>query len=50
MYKFDPNNVLLAIATNITVLLMTGFVFQGHIVLTLLMYFMKAHSFIEYLL
>ncbi len=27
--KFDPYNVLLAIATNI--LLMTGFVLQGHI-------------------
>ncbi len=31
MYKFDPYNVLLAIATNIPVLLMTGFVVQGHI-------------------
>ncbi len=29
MYNFDPCNVLLAIATNITVLLMT-FVLQGH--------------------
>ncbi len=28
--KFDPYSVLLAIATNITVLLMTGFVLQGH--------------------
>ncbi len=28
---FDPYNVLLAIATNIPVLLMTGFVVQGHI-------------------
>ncbi len=28
---FDPYNVLLAIATNIMVLLMTGFVLQGHI-------------------
>ncbi len=26
MYNFDPYNVLLAIATNIPVLLMTGFV------------------------
>ncbi len=28
--KFDPYSVLLAIATNITVLLMAGFVLQGH--------------------
>ncbi len=33
MYNFDPYNVLLAIATNIAVLLMTAFVLQGHIVL-----------------
>ncbi len=31
MYNFDPYNVLLAIATNIAVLLMTAFVLQGHI-------------------
>ncbi len=31
MYNFDPCNVLLAIATNIPVLLMTAFVLQGHI-------------------
>ncbi len=30
MYNFDPYNVL-AIATNIPVLLMIGFVIQGHI-------------------
>ncbi len=30
MYNFDLYNVLLAIATNIPVLLMTGFVVQGH--------------------
>ncbi len=30
MYNFDPYNVLLAIATNILVLLKTGFVLQGH--------------------
>ncbi len=30
-YNFDPYNLLLAIATNIAVLLMTGFVVQGHI-------------------
>ncbi len=29
--NFDPYNVFLAIATNIPVLLMTGFVVQGHI-------------------
>ncbi len=28
---FDPYNVLLSIATNIAVLLMTAFVLQGHI-------------------
>ncbi len=28
--NFDPYNLLLAIATNIPVLLMTGFVLQGH--------------------
>ncbi len=31
MYNFDPYNVLLAISTNIAVLLMTAFVLQGHI-------------------
>ncbi len=31
MYNFDPYNVLLSIATNIPVLLMTVFVLQGHI-------------------
>ncbi len=31
--NFDPYNVLLAIATNKSVLLMTGFVVQGHIFL-----------------
>ncbi len=30
MYNFDPYNVLLTIATNIPVLLMTSFVLQGH--------------------
>ncbi len=30
MYNFVPYNVLLAIATNIPVLLMTAFVLQGH--------------------
>ncbi len=30
MYHFDAFNVLLAIATNIPVLLITGFVVQGH--------------------
>ncbi len=31
MYNFDPYNVLLSIATNIPVLLMTDFVLQSHI-------------------
>ncbi len=31
MYNFDSYNVLLVIATNIPVLLMTAFVLQGHI-------------------
>ncbi len=31
MYNFDPYNVFLAIATNIPVLLKTGFVVHGHI-------------------
>ncbi len=31
MYNFDPYTVLLSIATNIPVLLMTAFVLQGHI-------------------
>ncbi len=31
IYNSDPYNVLLAIATNIHVLLMTAFVLQGHI-------------------
>ncbi len=30
IYNFDPYNVLLSIATNISVLLMTAFVLQGH--------------------
>ncbi len=30
MYNFDPYNVLLSIATNIPVLLMTAFVGHGH--------------------
>ncbi len=29
--NFDPYNVFLAVATNMPVLLMTGFVVQGHI-------------------
>ncbi len=30
MYNIDPYNLFLAIDTNISVLLMTGFVVQGH--------------------
>ncbi len=33
IYNFDPYDVLLAIATNIAVLLMTASVLQGHIFL-----------------
>ncbi len=32
--NFDPCNVFLSIATNIPVLLKTGFVLQGHILTT----------------
>ncbi len=35
IYNFDPYNVLLVIATNIAVLLMTASVLQGHIYETL---------------
>ncbi len=31
MYNFDPYNVFLAIATNITQRIKSGFVVQGHI-------------------
>ncbi len=31
MYNFEPYNLLLAIAENIAVLLMTAFVLQGHL-------------------
>ncbi len=37
IYNIDPHNVLLAIATNIPMLLMTGFVVQGHKLTYLLM-------------
>ncbi len=30
MYNFEPYNVLLSIATNIAVLLMTAYMLQGH--------------------
>ncbi len=33
MYNFEPYNVLLAISTNIAVLLMNAFVLQGHILI-----------------
>ncbi len=33
MYNFDPYNVLLSIATNIAVVLMTASVLQGHVLL-----------------
>ncbi len=38
MYNFDPYNVLLSIATNIPVLLMTAFVLQGHIYIYIYIY------------
>ncbi len=34
IYNFDPYNILLAIATNIPVLLMTAFVLQGHTIIS----------------
>ncbi len=36
MYNFDPYDMLLAIATNIPVLLMTDYELQGHIFNSLL--------------
>ncbi len=39
MYNFDPYNVLLAISTNIAVLLMTASVLQGHTLLEILLLF-----------
>ncbi len=36
MYNFDPYDVLLAIATNIAVLLMTASVLQGHIIIIII--------------
>ncbi len=41
MYNFDSYNVLLSIATNIPVLLMTAFVLQGHIFLV------QCHAFMD---
>ncbi len=41
MDNFDPYNVLLSIATNIPVLLMTAFVLQGH-------KYIRIKIFIEY--
>ncbi len=46
MYDFDPYYVLLDIATNIVVLLMTAFVLQGHIFQSTLIYF---HVFLCFL-
>ncbi len=40
MYNFESYNVLLAIATNIAVLLMTAFVLQGHTFLNKRLYFL----------
>ncbi len=38
MYTFDPYNVLLAIVTNISMLLMTAFVVQGHMYVYIYIY------------
>ncbi len=38
MDNFDPYNVLLTIATNIPVLLMTAFVLQGHMYIYIYIY------------
>ncbi len=38
MDNFDPYNVFLAIATNLPVLIMTGFVVQGHIYIYIYIY------------
>ncbi len=43
---FDPYNVLLAIATNMPVLLMTGFVVQGHIHIYIYIYIYKEKTLI----
>ncbi len=45
MDNFDSYNVLLSIATNIPVLLMTAFVLQGHIYNYLIFYLIKIISF-----
>ncbi len=42
--NFDPYNVLLAIATNIPVWIMTGFVVQGHISVMLIDLFNQKYS------
>ncbi len=39
MYNFDPYNVLLSIATNIAVMLMTASVLQGHTSFKLMKHF-----------
>ncbi len=46
MDNFDPYNVLLSIATNIPVLLMTAFVLLGHISGLLSNYIFKFECFI----
>ncbi len=44
MDNFDPYNVLLAIATNIPVLLMTAFVLKGHTYIYIYIYiYVKRH-------
>ncbi len=46
MYNFDPFNVLLAIATNIPVLLMTALVLQGQILQYIFQSVVHLHFFI----
>ncbi len=49
LYNFDPYNVFLAIATNMPVLLMTGFVVQGHkyTISTLVLVYLLHKVFLE---
>ncbi len=48
MYNFDPYNVLLAIATNIPVLLMTAFVLLGHIFIYIPIYIFSVKYLLKY--
>ncbi len=50
MYNFDPYNVLLVIATNIAVLLMTAFVLQGHLYRYRYFFYCADHCFMYFFL